>query len=75
MPEEVSYLLAHWEAYPSAARLMAYDEEQKADALREVSDLELLEEWIGIDGEFWPETVCRAWNRYGQMLAQKRWAD
>lgn len=73
--EEVNYLLTHWDAYPTAAQLAAYEEEQKADALKEGSDLELLEDWIGIDGDFWPEAVCRAWERSGQILAQRNWVN
>lgn len=71
MPEEVNFLLTHWDAYPTAAQLAAYDAEQQIDGRREADDLELLEDWIDTDGEFWPESVCRAWERSGQKMS--RW--
>ena len=72
MPEEVNFLLTHWDAYPAAAQLAAYEAEQQADGRRESDDLELLEDWIDTDGEFWPESVCRAWERSGQKM--NRWS-
>ena len=57
---------------PCPSCLEDIHEQDRADVALEANDLELLEDWIDTDGEFWPESVCRAWERSGQKMS--RWS-